>query len=387
MDRLGRTQQHRADGDAATGGCFQQVVGDVGGVDVRQHQQVGLAGQRAARHQLLAQFSIERKVAVHFAVDLQPGRLAAQQRQRAPHLHRTGAVAAAKVAVRKQGRAWLQAEPHHFLGGHHGDLAQLLGGRIGVDVGVDQEHLPPRQHQAVHARIDLHVLRRARAAAGAFADHLVDVVQVLRRGAPGAAQQPVDLALVQQHRADQRQPPSHLDLGHLHRDTLAFGHAVVGHPEVAVALVVFDVDNVVVETFLQPQAEVCGASRDDRRPADQRRPCQAFVNHHLHRAQDTLFFAFGIRHALVQRTFGQLKDRLHRRARRVDEVLQPLAIGVHVGNRPQRHTRVDRGLRHGRCDQRHQPVVERFRNQVFGAETEIGPGISRGHHVALLGLR
>jgi hypothetical protein len=71
----------------------------------------------------------------------------------------------------------------------------------------------------------------------ALADDLVDVVQVRRGGAPGAAEHAVDLALVQQHRADQGQPAAHLDLGHLRRDALALGHAVVGLPEVAVARV------------------------------------------------------------------------------------------------------------------------------------------------------
>jgi hypothetical protein len=97
-------------------------------------------------------------------------------------------------------------------------------------VGVDQEQLAAGQQQAVHAGVD--------GGAGAPADHLVDVVQVVGGGAPGAADQAVDLALVQQHGADQRQAPAHLDLGHLHGDALALGHAVVGLPEVAVAVVV-----------------------------------------------------------------------------------------------------------------------------------------------------
>ena len=42
------TEQHRSDRDAAAGGRLQQVVGDVGGVDVGQHQQVGVALQGAS---------------------------------------------------------------------------------------------------------------------------------------------------------------------------------------------------------------------------------------------------------------------------------------------------------------------------------------------------
>ena len=53
---------------------------------------------------------------------------------------------------------------------------------------VEQEHLPARQHQTVHAGIGMN--------AGAFADDLVHVVKVHGRGAPGAADQAVDIALV-----------------------------------------------------------------------------------------------------------------------------------------------------------------------------------------------
>jgi hypothetical protein len=104
-------------------------------------------------------------------------------------------------------------------------------------------------------------------------------------------------------RADQRQAAAHLDLGELLGDALALGHAVVGLPEVAVAVVVLDVDDVVVAPFLQPQAELVDALRDDRRPADQRRPRQAFVHHHLHRAQHALLLALGVGHALARRAW------------------------------------------------------------------------------------
>ena len=48
----------------------------------------------------------------------------------------------------------------------------------------------------------------------------------------------------------------------------------------------------------------CG---DDRRPADQRRPRQAFVDHDLHRAQHALFLALGVGHALLLRALGRVK--------------------------------------------------------------------------------
>jgi hypothetical protein len=62
------------------------------------------------------------------------------------------------------------------------------------------------QHQRVHRR-------RRRVRARPLADDLVDVVQVQRNGAPGAADQAVGIAQLQHHRADQRVAPAHLDLG------------------------------------------------------------------------------------------------------------------------------------------------------------------------------
>jgi hypothetical protein len=110
-----------------------------------------------------------------------------------------------KLEWRQQRRLGLDAEAHHFLGRHDGDLGQLLGRGVVVDVGVHQEHLAVGQQQAVHAGVG--------GGAGALADHLVDVVQVHGGVVPGAADQAVDLALVQQHGADQRQAAAHLDLG------------------------------------------------------------------------------------------------------------------------------------------------------------------------------
>ena len=321
MNRLGRAQQHRADGDATAGRCLEEVVGNVGGIAVGQDQQVGLPGQRGAGHQGLTRGRIKGQVAMHLAIHLQPRRLLTQQRQGAAHLDRRGVVARAEVRMAEQGRLGLHAEAAHLLGGHGGDLAQFLGRGVVVDVGVHQEHLTARQHQAVHAGIDRYVLRGGQAAALATADHLVDVVQVLLRGAPCTAQHAVDKTLVQHHGADQRQAPAHLDLGHLHRDALAIGHRVVGLPEVAVTVVVLDIDDLIVAPFLQAKAELLDALGDHSRSTDQGGAGQAFIHHHLRGAQDALFLAFGIGHTLVLGALGDIEDRLHHGAGGVHEGL------------------------------------------------------------------
>ena len=160
--------------------------------------------------------------------------------------------------------------------------------------------------------------------------------------APGAADHAVDLALVQQHRADQRQAPAHLDLGELRRHALALRHAVVGLPVVAVALVVLGVDEVVVAPGLQAQAELLERLRDHARAADQRRPRQRPRRPPpAPRAARALPRPRRRRRACARcARLGQREDRLHRRARGVDEGLQLLAVGVHVGDRARRHAAI-----------------------------------------------
>ena len=117
---------------------------------------------------------------------------------------------------------------------------------------------------------------------------------------------------------------------HLHRDALALGQPVVGLPEVAVAVVLLDVDDVVVHAFLQAQAEALDALGDHRgRPisvgrARPRRPPPA---PRAARARPRP----RRRHALGRGALGQREDRLHRLAGGVDEGVQLLAVGVVVG--------------------------------------------------------
>ena len=217
---LAAPEQHRADRDAAAGRGLEQVVGDVGGVDVRQHQQVGLAGQRA----------VAASAALRVARRRAPRRRASRRRPpaRAP-------ARAAAPAPRASSRAdgWLlepklECDSSAALGcrpkrsissaAMHGDLGQLLGGRVVVDVGVDQHDLAVRQHQRRSCR------RRCLTPARLPITWSMYCRCIAVR-APGAADHAVDLALVQQHRADQRQAAAHLDLGQLRRHALALGHA------------------------------------------------------------------------------------------------------------------------------------------------------------------
>ncbi len=135
-------------------------------------------------------------------------------------------------------------------------------------MGVDQKHLAPRQHQAVHAGINGNIGGGIRAGGQTFADDLVDVLQMHRCCAPGAANHAIHITFVQQHGANQGQAPAHLDLGDLGRDALALRHAVVGLPKVAVAMVLLYIDDVVVHAFLQAQTKLFDTFGDDHRPAN-----------------------------------------------------------------------------------------------------------------------
>ena len=75
---------------------------------------------------------------------------------------------------------------------------------------------------------------------------------------------------------------------------------VVGLPVVAVAVVVLGVDDVVVASGFEAQAELLDALGDHLRPADQRRPRQVLVDDDLDGAQDPLLLALGEGDALLR---------------------------------------------------------------------------------------
>ena len=323
---------------------------------------------------------------MHFAVHFKPGRVLLQDAQGVAHFDGAGLVAAAKVGVAQERGFGRNAKAQHFFSRHHGDAGEFARGGVVVDVGIDHKHLAPGQHQAVHAGVNRHVLAAAGRCRVAFANDLVDVVQVQRGGAPGAADHAVHVALVQQHGANQGEAPAHFNLGHRHGHALALGHLVVGLPEVAVAVVVFYVDHGVMLAFAQAQAKFGDALGNHGRAANQRGHGQAFVHHDLGGAQHALVFAFGKGDAFFERILGHGKNRPHGGARGVDKALQLLAVGVHVSNRAQGHAALKRGLRHGRGDFHHQARIERLGDQVFRAKSELLAGIGGGDHVALLGL-
>src|SRR5450830_8011 len=381
MHRLSATQQDRTDRHTVAGRCLQQVVGDVGGVDVRHHQQVGIALQWRVRHDLRQQFWIERSVAVHFAVDFELRRLLLNQLQRGAHLDRRFAVAGTEVGMRQQRCAWMQAETTHFFSGHDGDFRQFFRCRVFVDVGVYQHQLAALQDHAVHGGVDIDAF--------ALAQHLVDVMQMQLRGAVGAADHAVGVALVDRHGTDQGVATTHFQLGVLLGNATTLGHFQESLPVVAIAAVKVRVDDFEVDVRTQAQAEFLDALFQHFWTADQDRLGQAFVDDDLHRAQDALFFAFGKDDALLgfRRLLGGLEDRAHEGAAVIDELFQLFRVSIHVRDRTCRHAgSLGRACNCSR-DLDHQARIEGLRNDVLGTERQVGHAVSGGDDVGLLGLR
>ena len=129
----------------------------------------------------------------------------------------------AEARMRQQRHLGLDAEAADLLGGEQRDLGELLGGRIGVDVGVGDEH---RARWAASARSSRR--RCATPMRRPITWSTKSQVQPVR--AERAAQHAVGLAAVDHHRADQRQAAAHLDLGVLLRHAAARGQPVVLAP-------------------------------------------------------------------------------------------------------------------------------------------------------------
>ena len=125
------------------------------------------------------------------------------------------------------------------------------------------------------------------------------------------------------------------------------------------------------------------ACLDDGSIADQSFGSDPLV--YLHGAQNTLFFALREDDALLLHLHlaRSRVDRLHQRARVVDELLQLQAVRVHVLDWTRGHARLGGGFGHGRGNLDDQARIERLRNQVFRTERQVLNAIGRRHDVAL----
>ncbi len=124
--------------------------------------------------------------------------------------------------------------------------------------------------------------------------HPVDILQVSRRGRDHAAYQSVRLALAQQHGADERRAPAHLQLGILLGDAVAAREPVVLLPILPVARILLGIDDRHVLADSEPQPVACDGTLDHGGTPDEDGRRQPLVDHDLRRAQHALVLAFGV---------------------------------------------------------------------------------------------
>ena len=206
----------------------------------------------------------------------------------------------------------------------------------------------------------------------AQADHVAHVAQVVGVAAERAAQHGVGLALAHQHRRRAAccgcASPSAPARATRRRARMSCSRR---RPRRRTTAGSSGFDALAVLARRQPQAELARCARPitSGRP-EQQRPRQSFVDDHLRRAQHALVLAFGVDDALGA-SLGRREHRLHRAARLVDELAQPLRGSARMSAIGRVATPLSiAALRHRRRDHLDQARIEGLRNQVVAAEAQ-----------------
>ena len=262
--------------------------------------------------------------------------------------------------------------------GHDGVFGDLLGGRVVVNVRVNNKNLVIRQQQPIHCSVG--------ACASTFANDLINVVHVHVYPAPSAANHAVSIAVVNHHGTDQHQTAAHFDFGHWDGHAFARCHAVVALPELFIAFVPLDVDDLVMLVLLQAQSKTFDMFGNNGWSANQDRESKLFVNHNLHGTQYALFFAFGENDAFFRGLLCSQEDGAHDGARGIHKGLQLFAVSFHVGNWACGYAIVHCSLCHSAGNFEHQTWIKGLGYKVFGAKGQLLPHIGGGDHFTLLGL-
>jgi len=181
-----RAHEDRAHRHATAGGGFHDVVQNVGRVQVGADQQVGRTAQRAVFQIGAADFGLQGRVAVQLAVALDVGVLGHEQVTGQTHLARRGPFGRTVARMREEGHLGHDAKALHLLRRHEGDLGQLLGAGVFVDIGVGDEERALVGHERVHGGVVAH--------ARTLAQDAVDALQVRHVGACQAADHGVGIA-------------------------------------------------------------------------------------------------------------------------------------------------------------------------------------------------
>ena len=126
------------------------------------------------------------------------------------------------------------------------------------------------------------------------ADDLADMAQMAHIAALDATDHGVSLATDHRKRRDYGRIGAHHRACRIRRHAMAAGDVDIGLHIGAVARVVLGIDEVKILPGLDRETKALDPRFHHRRPPDQDRPRQLFLQHHLRRAQHALVLALGI---------------------------------------------------------------------------------------------
>ena len=153
VHRLGGAEQDAADRDAVAGRDAQQVVGDVGGVEVGHHQQVGVRRRGASPGTPGRRIAFDSAASPCISPSTSSSDRASRISASASRIFRAdGASELPKLECDSSATFGVMPKRRTSSAASSVDLGDLLGARVEVDVGVADEQLAAGQHQHLHRR-------------------------------------------------------------------------------------------------------------------------------------------------------------------------------------------------------------------------------------------
>src|SRR5690606_34444284 len=154
------------------------------------------------------------------------------------------------------------------------------------------------------------------------------------------------------------------------RDALSASIGQIEIDVVAIARVVFRIDEFEIRSRTDFQAVAAQARFDNLRAADEDRSGDALFDHNLGCTQYAFIFAIGINYALwLFLCASRGKDRLHDEAGPENEAIEAIEISFHVFDRTRRHACFHGGLGHCRGDAENQALIEWRGDDIVRSES------------------
>ncbi len=285
---LRRAHEDRADRRAIAVQHLDGVEQDIGRIQVRADQDIGLALEPAVHEIAAANGFRQRRIGVHLAIALDVRRQLREDLVGLAHARGRLAPRGAVIGVRQEGDLGRQTEQMHFLGGLQRDLRQQLRRGHFVDVGVgDEQACGPssirplrvaRQGASVRRPITSLIFARC-------ASKRPCRPQSMASASPRFT---IRAAMVVVERRTAFLAAS----GLMPRRPM---HVVIGLPVLLEARIIVRIDQLDVLARAQSQAGLGDALLNDRGPADQDGFGQTIIERELRGAQGAHVLAFGDR--------------------------------------------------------------------------------------------